>query len=316
MRRESAELRPGTRVRVRLNGVLRDGEFVGYTERREGQHAAIRFDGRSHVAVVPLLAVQRLKPPHARWWPTSQVGRWTIIGSIAAVVAAIGTVAALFVGDRSPANVAIGTLSPPTARGGFEPTDRPTFSCQRPEACFGPSFIAFNSFTNAPNYGDERAFFDGKNAAITESGGYRDHLVVEGDQRILLRVYIHNNANPDTIGEEASTARNTTLEVHLEPGTTTDTLATARIFAANARPQVVSDTAHLSSSRAFRITFNRSEPVNVTHRPNGVDAFVTRPLLNAVFLDDYTLRATFGDWRGSFAFGALVTFVARTTSDA
>src|SRR5665213_309731 len=80
---------------------------------------------------------------------------------------------------------------------GFAPSDRQTFQCITPDNCPGANYVTFNSFTNAPNYGDERAFFDGKDAGVTGPGGYQDSIGVHDGQELVLRVYIHNNANPN-----------------------------------------------------------------------------------------------------------------------
>src|SRR3981081_2481322 len=67
--------------------------------------------------------------------------------------------------------------------------DRPTFTMQNPAP-----YVTFNSITNNPDYGDERTFFDGKDAANTASGGFVDTVNVTSGETVLLRMYVHNNA--------------------------------------------------------------------------------------------------------------------------
>lgn len=202
------------------------------------------------------------------------------------------------------------TMAPISALAGYAPSGRATFQCITPTNCPGASYVTFNSFTNAPNYGDERAFFDAKDASVTASGGYQDSMSVSNGQRILMRVYVHNNANPNTIGEAAATARNTRIQVLLPTSSRTSHVTGANISADNANPATISDTVDLTGARPFTLSFDRSAPVEVTYRPNGTGAFVTRTLPSASFSNDHTMNANVGDWKGCFEFGALITLTA------
>lgn len=201
------------------------------------------------------------------------------------------------------------------AASGYTPANRATFTCASPTNCVGADYVTFNSFTNAPNYGDERAFFDAKDATITNAGGYQDKLKVKNGQKIVMRVYIHNNANPAKIGEANATAKNAKLQVLLPSNKAAANVAAAQISADNASPKFVSDTVDLSADNPFTIAFDKSAPVNVTYRPNGQGEFVTRALPSASFSDDYTMNANFGDWKGCFEYAALVTFTAVVKMD-
>jgi hypothetical protein len=58
-------------------------------------------------------------------------------------------------------------LFPASVSASFAPADRQTFQCISTEDCPGPTFVTFNSFTDAPNpdapnNGDERGFFEAK----------------------------------------------------------------------------------------------------------------------------------------------------------
>lgn len=204
---------------------------------------------------------------------------------------------------------------PGVALAGYAPANRATFQCITPTNCPGASYVTFNSFTNAPNYGDERAFFDAKDASNTSPGGFQDKLTVTHGQRVFMRVYVHNNANEAAIGQAAATAKNTRIQVLLETNKKTSHLASASITADNANPATVSDTVELSGANPFTTVFDRNAPVNVTYRPNGTGDWVTRPLPGATFANDQTINANVGDWRGCFEFGALITFTAVISMD-
>jgi LPXTG-motif cell wall-anchored protein len=209
------------------------------------------------------------------------------------------------------ATVSAAVLMPVSiAIAGYAPANRATFQCITPTNCPGANYVTFNSFTNAPNYGDERAFFDAKDAGITGPGGYQDSMTVRDGQKLVMRVYIHNNANPNSIGEAAATAHNTRMQVLLPTSQKTRNSAAAQITADNANPGTVSDTVDLHGANPFTIKFDRSAPVQVTYRVNGQGDFVTRTLPSASFASDSTLNANFGDWKGCFNYAALITFTA------
>jgi LPXTG-motif cell wall-anchored protein len=171
----------------------------------------------------------------------------------------------------------------------------------------------FNSFTNAPNYGDERAFFDARDASINTEGGWLDSLNLNQDgQRVTFRVYIHNDANPAEIGVDNATAHNTKVEVFLPTGQKTAAQAAAEISASNANPVHVSDTVDLAGAKPFTIAFDKSAPLTLTYRPNGQGDFVTAnvPANMVNFASDNYLTVNFGDWHGCFNYSALMTVTA------
>src|SRR5437868_6533133 len=105
-------------------------------------------------------------------------------------------------------------LFPAMASASFSP-DRQTFSCENQvtEDCPGPGFVTFNSFIrspipDAPPNGDERDFFGVKDSfSASTQTGFSDSINVTDGQRLMLRVYIHNDANPNTTGVD-TTAHN------------------------------------------------------------------------------------------------------------
>jgi hypothetical protein len=205
--------------------------------------------------------------------------------------------------------------SPLAVYAGYAPSNRPTYQCITPTNCPGADHVVFNSFTNAPNYGDERAFFDGKDATNTSPGGYLDNISVKDGQKLVLRVYIHNNANPGLIGEAAATAKNTRMQVMLPITKKTSNFAAASVAADNANPVTVSDTVDFTGAAPFTVKFDQSTPVQITYRPNGTGDFVTRNLPVASFANDNLLNANFGDWKGCFEYGALVTMTVIVKMD-
>lgn len=196
---------------------------------------------------------------------------------------------------------------PMTVYAGYAPSGRATFQCVSPTNCPGANYVTFNSFTNAPNYGDERAFFDGKDAHDTSANGYLDKISVSDGQLLTLRVYIHNNANPNAIGKAAAVAHNTRLQVLLPKTVENSNFAAAAISAENANPGTVSDTVDFIGSQPFSVAFDQSHPAQITYRPGGTGNYVTRTLLNSSYVGDSVLNASFGDWDGCFNYSALVT---------
>lgn len=212
-----------------------------------------------------------------------------------------------FTASMLAAVMLIGVGSPVAVFAGYAPSARPTYQCVTPTNCPGADHVVFNSFTNAPNYGDERAFFDGKDAADTSANGYLDNISVHDGQKLMLRTYIHNNANPNAIGVDAATAKNTSLKVLLPKNKATSTVAAAEISADNANPGTVSDTVGFSGASPFTVTFDPANPAQITYRPGGTGDFVTAVARAASYTNPNTLNANFGDWHGCFEFSALVT---------
>lgn len=203
-----------------------------------------------------------------------------------------------------------------TVYAGYAPSARPTFTCATPTDCTGANYVTFNSFTNAPNYGDERAFFDLKDGAISGSGGYADSMKnLKNGQKVTLRVYVHNNANPAAIGKEAAKAKNTKVQVILPTSKKTTNQAATNISADNANPGMISDTIDLGADSPFTIVFDKNSPVNATYRQNGEGDFVTRTLPGANFISDTTMNASLGDMDGCFNYATIITMTAVVKMD-
>jgi uncharacterized repeat protein (TIGR01451 family) len=131
------------------------------------------------------------------------------------------------------------------ALAGFGP-DRPTYTWAKPA-----DHITFNSITDNPVVGDERAFLS---AAGYGSNSYSDPLnnVKDGDV-ITLRVYYHNNAASNL----NLVATNTKVRIALPTGTAATQQVTGYISADNATPQVVTDTLDVTATNnsSFELSY-------------------------------------------------------------
>ena len=155
--------------------------------------------------------------------------------------------------------------------------DRPTYTIENPAP-----HVTFNSITNNPNYGDERTFFDAKDAANTGKGGFVDKVNVQSGQEVLLRVYVHNNA-ADNLNDPNFTgpgvAKNTKVRIHLPTASANALRANAYVSADNAAPKEVADTVDLAGNGAFSVSYVPGSAVAYTNAvPSGIklnDSIVT-----------------------------------------
>lgn len=164
----------------------------------------------------------------------------------------------------------------------------------------------FNSFINTPSYGDERAFVDARRSDQTASGSFKNVLpnVTEGSKEVVIRMYVHNNANQSTNASGLGVARNTKVRVAL-PTAEGDTLrARGYISADNASPKLVEDTVDLLGNEKFKVAYVPGSATlhNNTAFANGVklsDSIVTS---GAPIGDD----ALDGNLPGCFEYEAIV----------
>ncbi len=113
----------------------------------------------------------------------------------------------------------------------------------------------FNSFVNTPSYGDERYFTDGyrtDKGESTTSDTIKD--VTDGSKQVVIRVYVHNNANQDT-NSTVGMARNTKVGVELPTNSGSALQAVGAISADNATPREVTDTVYMTAGRAFKVKY-------------------------------------------------------------
>lgn len=188
---------------------------------------------------------------------------------------------------------------------GYGP-DRAPFRCERPDDCEGPSFVSFNSYVNAANYGDERAFFDAKRTSEGPGTRYHDSLHIQSSTTLLMRAYVDNDAYQDPGG--ANDAIDTRLRVELPDSPVYEAHPTAYLRADNTKPPVIWDTVYLHASRPMRIAYVPGS-TEVTHRHDG-GPFVTEPAPDGVETDE---GMDLGRFEPDFVNSALVTFRVRVT---
>jgi uncharacterized repeat protein (TIGR01451 family) len=113
----------------------------------------------------------------------------------------------------------------------------------------------FNSFINTPSYGDERAFLDARRSDQTASGSYKNVLddVTDGSKEVVVRMYIHNNANESTNASGLGVAKNTKVRVSVPTAAGNSLRARGYISADNAA--LVEDTVDFVDDKKFKVEF-------------------------------------------------------------
>lgn len=147
--------------------------------------------------------------------------------------------------------------------------DRPVFDYNKysgNDDCTDPTNIAtqngrcgslngpvFNSFVNTPSYGDERAFFDGRRSDMATNTNADDIAnVTEGSKEVVLRTYVHNNANQNT-NDTNGVAHNAQVRIALP--TAEEQVLRARSYISANNAALVEDTADLIGNRKFRVEY-------------------------------------------------------------
>lgn len=125
----------------------------------------------------------------------------------------------------------------------------------------------FNSFINTPAYGDERAFLDARRSdQTTGSNRYKNVLpdVTEGSKEVVVRLYVHNNANQSTNASGLGVARNTQVRVMVPTGTNNSLRAVGYITADNA--DMVEDTVDFTATKDFSLSYVPGSAVMYNNR--------------------------------------------------
>lgn len=220
----------------------------------------------------------------------------------ALLVAAIGAGAGA-VSGRLPGGDSAAELPP----AGWGPL-RPAYWCKRPTSCDGADHVVFNSYANAPNYGDERAFVDAKPNGVKAPGGFQNALTIEPGESVLVRLYVNNAAWKARLGQRAGLATGTEAraEVPLSPDTRHDIFG--YVLARNAQPPVVWDGVTMKSDEPTIVRYEFGSARWWTkHLPGGLrlsDALMEE----GTPIGSWGLDGRFGD---SFVDGGLVTFRVR-----
>lgn len=141
--------------------------------------------------------------------------------------------------------------------GGWGP-ERPLFA-----DAVTPTYLLFNSVTDNPNVGDERAFFVIRDASITEDGGWQTQVKVERGHRYLLRIYVRNNsAYPGAV------ATGTRVMVNLPTCAGTSIGASAFVTADSSFPLQVYANVGLVADEAFNLRFVEDSGELYNNSPN------------------------------------------------
>jgi hypothetical protein len=145
-------------------------------------------------------------------------------------------------------------------RTGYGPS-RPAFACTRANICDGPHYVAFNSYYNTPNYGDERPFVKVKDADAGASRTFRNQFSARDADRpgrsrdVVMQVYIHNNTYEKLPDLKVTDALDTRIRLVLPAGPVYTATPTVYLRADNARPRVVWGTAWFNSERPMHLTY-------------------------------------------------------------
>lgn len=202
-------------------------------------------------------------------------------------------------------SVAAATLvaMPLTAYAGFFPADRQTYTCVNGNQCAGADHVVFDSFVNNPVVGDERPFFAGS----LNGANVQDRIKVKDGDVIVLRAYVHNNADPNKIGVTAATAHNVKIKVLIPSAKQSDQNLVAFISASNANPGTINDTMSLYGDNAFTLNYVSGSAV-FTHKPDGQNEVSEK--LNDTIVGNGTYL---GDIHGCFQYSGYVTMKVKVS---
>lgn len=136
--------------------------------------------------------------------------------------------------------------------------DRPTYTMAHPS-----DHVTFNSITDNPNYGDERQFVTVKDLTAGTSTLNSIDLV-EGHE-YQAYIYIHNNASDTLNASGVGIAKGVKVQSKM-PSTVNGSASVAGyVYASNASPKEVYDTADLKSSKAVTLEYVPGSASIVTH---------------------------------------------------
>ncbi len=191
---------------------------------------------------------------------------------------------------------------PMTAVADFYPANRPTYTCVTPTNCTGADHVTFDSFTNNPVVGDERPFLAGSLGGTNVA----DRIKVKDGDQIVLRMYVHNNADATLMGGEANTvAKNVKVKVIVPTASQKDTNLIGFISADNANPGTINDTMSLYGDNNFTVSYVAGS-AKFQHAADGVNQTTV-----AVSDDIVNGGANLGNINGCFAYSGYVTLTVK-----
>lgn len=181
------------------------------------------------------------------------------------------------------------------------------------DRCGSMTGPVFNSFINTPSYGDERAFVDARRSDQTASGSYKNVLnnVHEGSKEIVVRMYVHNNANQSTNESGLGIARNTKVRVAVPSAESSALRARGYITADNAA--TVEDTVDFTAG---------GQQFSVEYVPGSATLFDNDNFKSGVKLADSIVTtgapigsdALDGNLKGCFEYEAVVQIKLKVTT--
>ncbi len=231
--------------------------------------------------------------------PKRLVKTYIVAGTMVALLAVAGgiVVKAEFYPNRTPFD-----YSKPCNSSDSDPYDR----------CGSLTGPVFNSFINTPSYGDERAFVDARRSDQTAAGSFKNVLtnVTDGSKEVVIRMYVHNNANQSTNATNG-VARNTKVRIDLPSATGQALRARGYISADNASPGLVEDTVDMTAGEQF----------SVQYIPGSAMLYDNDNFKNGVKLSDSIVGggapigtdALDGNFKGCFEFEAVVQIRLKIT---
>lgn len=175
----------------------------------------------------------------------------------------------------------------------------------------GFDHVQFNSFTGVPDIGDERNFLTGMLDDGSSTNFYDPINDVRSGDTLLLRVYIHNNADTSLNADGTGIAKNTKVRISLPSGMATDLPASAFISADNARPQVIEDTLDMRATTPVALQFVPGSASIESHTGTFKAALSDDIVTNGVTVGSDALD---GNYKGCFDYVASVTFKVKVIS--
>lgn len=194
---------------------------------------------------------------------------------------------------------------PATVFAGYFPADRQTYTCTTPTQCEGADHVQFNSFTNNPVVGDERPFFSGS----LNGANVQDRIKVKNGDVIVLRAYVHNNADPNKISAAAATAHNVKIKMLIPNDKKKDQNLVSFISASNANPGTINDTMSLYGDSDMSLEYVAGS-AKFDHRADGVN------MISEKLNDTIVAGGTYlGDVHGCFNYSGYVTLKVKVKMD-
>lgn len=208
---------------------------------------------------------------------------------------------------------AVSVILPVAAYASWGP-DRPTKVYTKGVAGF--DHVTFNSFTGTENYGDERTFYDVKDASNTNQGGFSDELKVQPGQELLFRTYVHNGADSSlnsAANNYVGIARDAKVKVLLPTGNDTALRSISFISASNAQPGEVSDSTKLLGDTPFSLEYIPGSALMHTNATTGTPGI---KLSDNIVKDGAPIGYDKADGNvpGCFEYGSVVVFKARVVA--